>query len=108
MTGVATVTSCGHVLTGAGVTWYVGSQFGPQKAGSQHTLAVRDAKGEKWRSCLTSMCTALGFMVDVRVGLGGVVGKIGGAGVPSRSEIALGIPCSGATKGTCPWISFFK
>ena len=36
------------------------------------------------------MCRALVFMVDVRVGLGGVVGKIGGTRSPVEAKLSLG------------------
>jgi hypothetical protein len=36
------------------------------------------------------MSGVLGFMVDVGVGLGGVIGKIGGAMTPVVAEFALG------------------
>mgnify|MGYP006169357941 CR=1 FL=1 len=41
---------------------------------------------------LASMCRALGFMVDVWVGLGGVVGKVGGVRSPVEVKLALGFP----------------
>ena len=36
------------------------------------------------------MCRVLGFMVDVRVGLGRVVGKVGGARSPVEVKLPFG------------------
>jgi hypothetical protein len=38
------------------------------------------------------MCRVLGFMVDVWVSLGGVVGKVGGARTPVEAKVTLGFP----------------
>ena len=69
---------------------------------------MRDMKGEKWRICLTSMCRALGFMVDVRVSLGGVVGKIDGAGSQVEAKLPLGFPAVEPPKVHVHGFNFFS
>ena len=93
--------------------WYrshaiCGLTVGPQKAGSQHTLAVTDMIGEKWQICSISMCRALGFMVDVSVGLGGVVGKIGGTRSPVEAKLSLGFSAAESPKVHVHGFHFFS
>ena len=38
------------------------------------------------------MCGALGFVIDVRMGFGGVVSKVGGARSPVEAKLTLGFP----------------
>ena len=85
--------------------WESGRTSVHWRVGSQHTLAVSTVSG--YDKCLTSVYGVLGFVVDAGVGFGGVISKIGGTRTPCSSGIGLGICGSGATRGACPWISFF-
>ena len=56
---------------------------------------------------LTSMCRVLGVMVDIRMGLGGVVGKVGGPGPPVQAKLPLGFPAAEPPKMHVHGIQFF-
>ena len=71
------------------------------KVWSQHTLAVSIVRG------LTGVCRALGFVIDIRMGFGGVVSKVGGARTPVVSKLSLGFPAAEPPEAHVHGLHFF-
>jgi hypothetical protein len=74
------------------VTFYV--KVTCEIAASQHTLAVSRVSEGRSIECknearLSCMCGPHGFMVNVRVGFGGIVAMVGGTWGPVVAELAL-------------------
>ena len=57
---------------------------------------------------LASMCRMLGFMVDVRVGLSGVISRVGGPGPPVEAKLPLGFPAAEPPKAQVHGAHFFS